>query len=217
MSSTIPSFDKLNSTNYNTWNGDMEAWYRAQALWRIVSGVSKPPSVSTPANEGEEDKLEAWQVKADKAAGIMYLMVEPNQRVHFRGIKDDAMKMWDALEAVHMQKRPGTCFNAYDDLFCIRKREEEDLQSLINRVDDAIHRIHDLRSNGFTLDKLDDELASMMLIRALPDDYNAFVSFLLLKDDLDKSAVQNVFVREDNQRRRRQDKSPPVGSALAAS
>jgi hypothetical protein len=89
MSSTIPSFDKLNSTNYNTWNGDMEAWYRAQALWRIVSGVSKLLSVSTPAKEGEEDKLEAWQVKADKAAGIMYLMVE----VHFRGIKDDAVKI----------------------------------------------------------------------------------------------------------------------------
>ena len=57
----------------------------------------------------------------------------------------------------------------------LRKRDEEDLQSLINRVDDAIHRIRDLRSTGFTLDKLDDELASMTLIRALPDDYNAFV------------------------------------------
>jgi hypothetical protein len=147
----------------------------------------------------------------------MYLMVEPMQRVHFRGIKDDAVKMWGALEAVHMQKRPGTRFNAYDDLFSIRKRDEEDLQSLINRVDDSIHRIRDLRSTGFTLDQLDDELASMTLIRALPDDYNAFVSSLLLKDDLDNISVQNVFVREDNQGKRRQDDSPTVGSALAAS
>jgi hypothetical protein len=201
MAATIPSFDKLNSTNYTSWNGDMEAWYRAQALWRIVSGASKSPTLSEPIKEGEEEKLEAWQVKADRAAGIMYLMVEPMQRVHFRGIKDDAVKMWGALEAVHMQKRPGTRFNAYDDLFSIRKRDEEDLQSLINRVDDAIHRIHDLRSTGFTLDKLDDELASMTLICALPDDYNSFVSSLLLKDDLDKAAVQNAFVREDNQRK----------------
>jgi len=70
MSSSIPSFDKLNSTNYNTWSGDMEAWYRAQALWRIVSGAPKPPTVSAPPREGKEDKLEAWEVKADKAAGI---------------------------------------------------------------------------------------------------------------------------------------------------
>jgi len=138
--------------------------YRAQALWRIVSGASKPPTVSAPPREGEEDKLEAFQVKADKAAGIMWLMVEPTQRVHFRGIKDDAVKMWGVLEGVHMQKQPGTRFNAYDDLFSIRKHDEEDLQSLINRVDDAIHRIRDLRSIGFTLDKLDDELASMTLI-----------------------------------------------------
>jgi len=83
-----------------------------------------------------------------------------------------------------MQKQPGTRFNAYDDLFSIRKRDEEDLQSLINHVDDAVHRIRDLQSIGFTLDKI---------------------------------TVQNVFVREDNQRRRRQDESPAVGSALVAS
>jgi hypothetical protein len=104
--------------------------------------------------------------------------------VHFRGIKDDTLKMWGALEAVHMQKRAGICFNEYNDLFSIRKCDEEDLQSLINRMDNTLHRIHDLRSNNVTLDKLDDKLGSMMLIRALPDDYNGFVSSLLLKDDL---------------------------------
>ena len=77
------------------------------------------------------------------------------------------------------------------------QNEEEDLQSLINRVDDALHRIHDLRSTAFTLDKLDDQLGAMVLIRALPDDYNSFVSSLLLKDDLDKAAVQIAFVCED--------------------
>ena len=216
-SSSLPLFEKLNSNNYNNWNGDMEAWFRAQSLWHIVSGVTKPPTVSQTPKDGEEEKLEAWQLKADKAAGIMWLMVDNNQRVHFRGIKDDPVKMWTALQDVHMQKRPGTRFNAYDNLFSIRKREDEDLQSLINRVDDALHRIRDLRSTGFTLDKLDDELGSMALIRALPDDYSAFVSSLLLKDDLDKAAVQNAFVREDNQHQCRQEESSSIGTAMATS
>jgi len=116
-----------------------------------------------------------------------------------------------------MQKRPGTHFNAYNDLFSIRKREEEDLQSLINRVDDALHSIRDLRSTAFTLDKLDDELGAMALILDLPEDYNSFVSSLLLKDDVDKAAVQIAFVREDNQCRRRQEESPAIGTALGAS
>jgi len=71
-------------------------------------------------------------------------MVDNTQRVQFRQIKDDPLKMWGALKEVHLQKRPGTHFNAYDNLFSIRKREEE-LQSLINRVSDtafAVHYIH---------------------------------------------------------------------------
>ena len=67
------------------------------------------------------------------------------------------------------------------------------------------------------MDKLDDELGAMGLIQALPDDYNSFVSSLLLKDDLDKAAFQIAFVREDNQCRRRQEESPAIGTALAAS
>ena len=42
--------------------------------------------------------------------------------------------------------------------------------------------------------------------------YNSlFVSSLLLKDDMDKAAVQIAFVREDNQQRHRQEESPEMG------
>ena len=54
----------------------MVAWFHTQALWCIVSGVSKLPTDSETLKEGEENKLEAWQLKADKAAGIMWLMVD---------------------------------------------------------------------------------------------------------------------------------------------
>ncbi|KDR65192.1 hypothetical protein GALMADRAFT_23159, partial [Galerina marginata CBS 339.88] len=114
--------------------------------------------------------LDAWLDKADKASGQIYLMVEPDQRIHFNGITDDPVKMWEALKAVHLQKRPGNRFNAYDDLFSIRKGEEESLQTLINRVDEAICRIQDLRPDKFDLAKLDEELGSLSLIRALPEE-----------------------------------------------
>ena len=55
------------------------------------------------------------------------------------------------------------------------------------------------------MDKLDDKLGAMGLIQALPEDYNLFVSSLLLKDDLDKAAVQIAFV------------CAAVGTALASS
>jgi len=58
--------------------------------------------------------------------------------------------------------------------------------------------IKDLRPNGFDLQSLDEELASMTLIRALPaQEYSSFTLSLLLKDKLDKAAVHQAFVTED--------------------
>ncbi|KAJ2921828.1 hypothetical protein H1R20_g15267, partial [Candolleomyces eurysporus] len=55
----------------------------------------------------------------------------------------------------------------------------------------------------FDLKALDKELTSMVLIRALPDEYSHFVSSLLLMDKLDKDTVQQAFLTEEIQRRRR--------------
>jgi len=79
----------------------MEAWFHTQALWCIVSGVSKLPTVSETPKDGEVDKLEAWQLTADKAGGIMWLMVDNTKRVHFRGIKDDPLRMTMEGNIVH--------------------------------------------------------------------------------------------------------------------
>ncbi|PFH44982.1 hypothetical protein AMATHDRAFT_164154 [Amanita thiersii Skay4041] len=131
---------------------------------------------------------------------------------------DNPVKMWTALESVHLQKKPGAHFNAYGDLFSIRKEDNESLQSLMNRVETAITKIKDLHPKDFTLDSLDSELASMTLIRALPEEYNSFVSSLLLKDNLDKDTIKQSFVTEEIQcSRRARDASTASGSALKAS
>ena len=64
---------------------------------------------------------------------------------------------------------------------------------------------------------LDDELASMTLIRALPDDYNGFISSLLLKDKLDKSTVQSAFITQEIQQRRRANDQNGSNAAFRAS
>ncbi len=197
-SNSMPHFTKLNATNYPTWAGEMQAYLRSRAFWRIVSGDSKAPKLSsTPPLRLRRPHWTPGSLKSDKAAGYIFLAVEDNQKVHFASISDDPVKMWAALAAVHLQKRPGACFNAYDDLFSIRKQEDESLQSLMNRVDTAIHRIQDLRPKDFTLSNLDDELASMTLIRSLTKEYSAFASSLLLMDKLEKATIQQAFVTEN--------------------
>jgi len=58
----------------------------------------------------------------------------------------------------------------------------------------------------------------MAMIRALPEDYNNFVSSLLIMNKLDKDNILQAFQAEENQRRRRseQDNSSPSDKALAA-
>jgi len=88
MSSTNPNFEKLNSTNYATWSGKMQAWLQVSELWRLVNGTQKKPSSSSPPTESDLTAEEAWQSKADKAAGWLYLIVEPEQQVHFNNRED---------------------------------------------------------------------------------------------------------------------------------
>jgi hypothetical protein len=47
-SSSSPQFPKLNSHNYNTWSGEMQAWLRAQGVWRIVAATSLAPKLPAP-------------------------------------------------------------------------------------------------------------------------------------------------------------------------
>ena len=53
--------------------------------------------------------------------------------------------------------------------------------------------IHNLYPKFFTIDKLDDELQCMALIRALPEEYRHLSSSLLLIDKLDKATILEAF------------------------
>ncbi|EGN91405.1 hypothetical protein SERLA73DRAFT_80536, partial [Serpula lacrymans var. lacrymans S7.3] len=187
MSDSDPKFHPLSGTNYPQWSGEMQAWLMTKGLWRLVSGAEKCPGTDTEA-------IEKWELRAEKAA---------EQCIHFDGIIDDPVKIWEKLAIVHVSKKPGTRFNAYDDFFSIRKKEDESLQSLMTRIDEGMHQIQNLRPTGFSLSELDDELTCMAMIRALPDQYAHFTSSLLLLGTLDKTQLRDAFLAEEVNCRRR--------------
>ena len=156
--SNSPNFPKLNNRNYASWKDQMAAWGRKQGWWRIVSGdITKP-------NPSDTDAYQKWLERSDKGTGEIYLAIEDDQKHHLGGVLDDPKKMWELLEQGNQSKKPGTHFNAYDDLFSIQKQENEGLEDLIARVADKVRCIKDLRPPNFTLNDLDNELHSMALI-----------------------------------------------------
>lgn len=194
---------KLTSTNYNTWKGEMKAFLRTKGLWTIVSGTEKHP---------DDSKLEAqtkWDLRADKAAGELYLALSSEQRTHVDAVQDDPVQIWSTLASIHLQQRPGARFNAWDDFFSIRKQPDESLSSLIARIEDSMSRIQELRptdtSKPYSIKDLDNELVCMAMVRSLGEEYAHFASSLLLFHSLDKEKLKEAFLAEESQRKRRPD------------
>jgi transposase InsO family protein len=196
-SESMPKFKPLSSSNYPEWCGEMKAWLMKNGLWRLVSGKETKP---TKKEEGAE--LAKWEAKAERAAGEIYLLVENDQRIHFRGFEEDPIQIWKLLENAHLSKKPGARFNAYDDLFSINKESNETLINLGVRIDKAMATIQNLRPSNFTIEMLDEELQCMALVRALPEEYRHLSSSLLLMDKLDKNLILQAFRSEELNRHR---------------
>src|SRR3984957_15340035 len=113
--------------NWRQWADNMEAYLNTKELWEYVDGTMPKPVPGNPSNPTakELDKLANWKRKAGKASGEIWLAIEDDQKVHVKDGKGDPTAMWVKLESVHVQKRPGACFNAYDSLFSIRKNDDE--------------------------------------------------------------------------------------------
>ena len=62
------------------------ALLRSKGLWRIVDGKSLCPF-------SDEEKIEAWQDKASKAAGLIALSHSDSQRVYLEDIEDDPVQI----------------------------------------------------------------------------------------------------------------------------
>ena len=105
--------------------------------------------------------------------------------------------MWQLLEAAHLSKKPGAHFNAYDDLFSIRKQDSESLVDLGVRIEKAMQAIQNLWPVGFTIEQLDEELQCMALVCALPDEFCHLAFTLLLVDKLDKAMILQAFRSEE--------------------
>ena len=193
-SDSMPKLKPLSNSNYPEWCGEMRAWLMKNGLWRLVSGKETKPK--------DEESLAKWEAKAERAAGEIYLLVENDQRVHFRGSEEDPIQMWKLLENAHLSKKPGARFNAYDDLFSIYKESNETLMDLGVRIEKAMATIQNLRSSSFTIEMLDEELQCMALIRALPEEYRHLSSSLLLMDKLDKTVILQAFRSEELNRQR---------------
>ena len=164
----------------------MKAFLHAKSLWTIVSGAEKHP------DDSKANLQAKWDIRADKAAGQLYLSLSAEQRTHIDAVQDDPAQIWLTLESIHLQQHPGAQFNAWDDFFSTRKKQDESLTSLIARIEDSMSKIQQLRpkdaSTPYTIKDLDNELICMAMVRSLGEEYSHFASSLLLFQSLENES-----------------------------
>ena len=160
--------------------------------------------------------MEKWEDLAFKAAGERFLCVSADQRTHLRGIEDDPIAIWKKLESVHLQKRPGARFNAWNSFFGVQKKEDESLSQLMTRIESNMQEVQNLRPEGMTLAQMDEELVCMMMVRSLPSEYDSFASSFQLLDKFEKSKLQEAFVAEETRKAHSQPSLPASSSSTTA-
>ncbi|KAF9026037.1 hypothetical protein BDZ89DRAFT_1092503 [Hymenopellis radicata] len=212
------SFDVLDQHNWGSFSPAFKALMGIKGYWGFFDGTETAPTFIDPSNLTAAERKEKKDYAKDlaAAAGWIWLYLSAAQQTHVEELQDDPAAMWTTLKGIHQQKRPGNRFNAYEELFNIRKEEDETLTTLVGRVASCMKVIHDLRTTSFTLVDLDNELQSMALLRALPEEYDYFASTLLLLDSLALDKLVAAFHTEETQRKSRIEKALRAAAAAAA-
>ena len=96
---SISSVSLLTSENYRLRADDIKSWLQLNGLWRLVSGSEKNPTgkpevldskgvILSAAVPPDEDKLDRWESKVERAAGALKTAMSPELRVLIRDCED---------------------------------------------------------------------------------------------------------------------------------
>ena len=149
MSDTnLDKLPKLTGSNYLLWVDQIKNVLMMSQLWMVVSGIETcPPEPETkPTDATSKDFLQwkkdrkeymDWMNKSFKAAGILISSISPEIRVYIREDEEDPVKIWATLKKTFIKPLSAPRFQAYQDLFSIKKDPSETLDGVINRVDEC--------------------------------------------------------------------------------
>ncbi|KIJ39270.1 hypothetical protein M422DRAFT_175341, partial [Sphaerobolus stellatus SS14] len=169
----------------------------------IAEGTEIPIAQPSP---GEKDATiiatyNAYILRSYKAAGEIYQWLDKANKIHVDDIRSKPKEMWEKLKSIHSKSAPNSRFNSLSDLLSIRLKDDESLTDLSSRIQGAMQKVMALCPKfGYNIEKLDEELVIMTMIRALPrEDYASFISSVLLLTNLSKDTVLEAFRTEETQ------------------
>ena len=96
---------------------------------------------------------------------------------------DSSIKIWNTLEEHFSAINATSCFLGYDEFLSIKKEDDELLGALVARVEDVLQKLRAVRPDDLDINTFESQLAAMVLICALPEEFANF------KSSLDRKSV----------------------------
>lgn len=202
--STIPTLD---STNYKQWSDAILAVVLRKGDVSVLNGTTPKPA------DDQKDELKHWLTNSQIAAGYILGSLSQEARVYITDILDGP-KMWKELKDAYDQQTSAIRFNYLEALLSTTQAPGESLSSIMARVNSRWNDFIAAQSNGYDINKLNEELFCLALIRALdPAQHDALKHSLIKEETLTKSiAVTQIKAVENGL-----FSSKPSDSALIAS
>lgn len=166
---------KLNNTNYQAWKYKVEKLLKREGTWRALS---------TPKPIGNEEAIESWEVKDEKAQGTICLLLEDDQTPHTLE-KKTAKEIWDALEKYHQKASGINKFSLVVELLQLKLSEGEDLEKHISKIQELTNNLTALGSKGIN------EFAPWIILHSMPPSYHTLVSILASKPE-EELTIDNI-------------------------
>lgn len=180
--------DKLNSNNYRSWKFNMKMALVQRELWKHVTGEAVRPVE-------DENEIERFNRKEEKALAAIALSVEPEQQGHIIDC-ETASDAWEALKKVFEPTSRPRILQLKKQMVSIQLKSDESMTSYLGRIKTCSDS---LKEAGYEIK--DEDLAYTML-SGLPDSYEGIVMTLANLDDskFKSSEIKGILLSEYDRR-----------------
>ena len=111
----VSAIAPLTSDNYRLWADDIKSWLQLNGLWCLVSGLEKKPAEKPEIKDSggkmvskavpvDEERLERWETKAERAAGALKTALSQEVKVLIQDCEDDPILIWETLKTLFIRQ-----------------------------------------------------------------------------------------------------------------
>lgn len=187
---------KLNATNYEIWQCDMQYLLMERLCWQIVSGEEKEPDKPAKPDPMIDQEIRDFKRRRDVAMALIYQSIEPGYKKLIKGLKDPILA-WKQLQKHY---RPDTRSRQMDIFLQITEcsmQAEEDISlyaAKLMRLYEVLYSIDD---------KFSEDYVSFQLLRSMPKRYDAIVQTVLRwkPEQFKFTEILNELVAEETRQR----------------